>query len=128
MDSFEEKRQSFQSELIASAQNQESQATPEMVQALATKVMFQEKFDPNIAYKEIMEEQLAHFAKLVKDTQNEMLIAYKDPKVQELVDFILNAIIFENEILNRETFPIQIYSRYKADLSLENKLRDWYRT
>lgn len=84
-----------------------------------------EKFDPNIVAKQIKEEQLQEFAALVKGTPNQYLIAFKDEKVQELVSNILSASIFENERLNSDTFPIEIFSRYKADKSLQDKLEDW---
>ena len=84
------------------------------------------KFNPNLAAREISKEQLLEFAKLVSGTPNENLIAFKDPKVQELVDYIMAAIIFENERLNSPNFfPIQIYRRYKSDNSLKNKMAEW---
>lgn len=89
---------------------------------------FKEKyrFDPNTAAKEILNEHFLEFANLIKGTPNETFIAYKDPKVQELVNLIISAIIFENERINApETFPIEIYSRYKADLSMKNKMEDY---
>ncbi len=89
---------------------------------------FKEKyrFDPNKAAKEILNEQFMEFASLIKGTPNENFIAYKDPKVQELINFIISAIIFENERINApDTFPIEIYSRYKADLSMKNKMEEY---
>lgn len=83
-------------------------------------------FDPNIVAPEIADEQLKEFAALVKGTPNEELLAFKDPKVQELVDFIMAAIILENERINApDAFPIEIYRRYKSDQSLKNKMEDW---
>ena len=89
---------------------------------------FKEKyrFDPNTAAKEISSEQLLKFADLVKDTPSAKLIAYKDPKVQELIDYITSAIILENQRMNSmNAFPVQIYRRYKADNSLEQKINEW---
>lgn len=84
------------------------------------------KFNPNVTAKEISREQLLEFAELVKGTSNENLIAFKDPKVQELIDYIMATIIFENERLNSPNFyPIQIYRRYKSDNSLKNKILEW---
>ena len=84
------------------------------------------KFNPNITAKEISKEQLVEFANLVKGTPHENLIAFKNPKVQELVDYIMATIIFENERLNSPNyFPIQIYRRYKSDNSLKNKILNW---
>lgn len=84
------------------------------------------RFNPNLAAREISKEQLSEFAELVSGTPNENLIAFKDPKVQELVDYIMAAIIFENERLNSPNFfPIQIYRRYKSDNSLKNKMTEW---
>lgn len=84
------------------------------------------KFDPNTTAKQIASEQLLTFAELVKGTPNEDFIAYKDPKVQELVDFIMSAIILENERINEADFyPIQIYRRYKSDNSLKDKMLEW---
>lgn len=86
----------------------------------------EEKFDPNVAAKEIEIEQLRNFAALVKDTPNEDFIAFKDPKVQELVDYIMAAIILENERINApDAFPLQIYRRYKSDQSLQTKMEEW---
>lgn len=84
------------------------------------------QFDPNIAAKEIELEQLREFAELVKGTPNEDFIAFKDPKVQELVDYIMSAIILENERINApDAFPLQIYRRYKSDQSLQTKMEEW---
>lgn len=86
----------------------------------------EKQFDPNVAAKEIELEQLKEFAKLVKDTPNENFVAFKDPKVQELVDYIMSAIILENERINApDAFPLQIYRRYKSDQSLQNKMEEW---
>lgn len=82
-------------------------------------------FNPNSAAREIADEQLVEFASLVKGTPNEYLVAYKDPKVQELVDFITAAIICENNRINDDTFPIQISRRYKSDDSLKKKMEEW---
>lgn len=111
MNDFKDKRESFQSSLnpINDETSNENQY----------------KFDPNSTAKEIMNEQLLEFARLLKGTQNEELIAYKDPKVQELVNYILTTIILENERINKDSFPLSIYSRYKSDNSLENKLIDY---
>lgn len=84
------------------------------------------RFNPDEIAKSISKEQIIGFADLVKGTPNQNLIAYKDPKVQELVDFIMAAIIHENNRINgSDAFPVQIYRRYKADESLENKLKSW---
>jgi len=86
----------------------------------------QYRFDPNAAAREIASEQLVSFAELVKGTPNEDFLAFKDPKMQELIDFIMCAIILENERINGEdTFPIQIYRRYKSDNSLREKMEEW---
>lgn len=86
----------------------------------------EKEFNPNKAAQEIMDEQLLEFASLVKGTPNEELIAFKDPKVQELVDFVMAAIILENERINApDAFPIQIYRRYKSDQSLKDKMNEW---
>lgn len=86
----------------------------------------QSKFNPNSAAMEISKEQLLEFAQLVKGTQNQDLMAYKDPKVQELIDYITSAIIIENTRLNSpDTFPVQIYRRYKSDKSLKDKMARW---
>ncbi len=83
-------------------------------------------FDPNTAAKAIELEQLHEFVKLVRETPNENLIAYKDSKVQELVDYIMAAIILENERINEpDAFPLQIYRRYKSDESLQTKMDDY---
>ena len=82
-------------------------------------------FNPNTTAKEISDEQLVEFAELVKGTPNADLVAYKDPKVQELVDFITAAIICENNRINGDAFPIQISRRYKADDSLKKKMEEW---
>ncbi len=84
------------------------------------------KFDPNNASKEIFKEQLVTLSNLVSGTPQEELIAFKDPKVQELVDYIMAAIIIENQRINgSDTFPIQIYRRYKSEESLKSKMEDW---
>lgn len=81
------------------------------------------KIDPNKIAHEIAKEQLSDFADFVRGTPNEDLIAYKDPKVQELVDYIMAAIIIENGRMNNpDNFPIQIYRRYKSDKSLKDKM------
>lgn len=86
----------------------------------------QYRFDPNTAAKEIASEQLLSFAELVRETPNKNLLAFKDPKMQELVDFIMCAIILENERINGvDAFPIQIYRRYKSDNSLKEKMEEW---
>lgn len=83
-------------------------------------------FDPNSAAKEIASEQLISFAELVQGTPNEEFLAFKDPKLQELIDFIMCAIILENERINGDdTFPLQIYRRYKSDNSLMEKMEEW---
>lgn len=82
-------------------------------------------FNPNAEANAIADEQLVEFANLVKGTPNEDLVAYKDPKVQELVDFITAAIICENGRINDDPFPIQISRRYKADSSLKGKINEW---
>ena len=82
-------------------------------------------FNPNAEANAIADEQLVEFANLVKGTPNEDLVAYKDPKVQELVDFITAAIICENNRINDDPFPIQISRRYKADDSLKKKMEEW---
>lgn len=85
-----------------------------------------EKFDPNAEALAIEREQLREFAALVKDTPNEDFLALKDPKVQELIQYIMTAIILENERINApDAFPIQIYSRYKSDKSLADKMAEW---
>ncbi len=82
-------------------------------------------FNPNESAKEIEQEQLVEFVKILKGTSHEGLIVYKDPKVQELIDFIAAAIIQENSRLNDDTYPIQIYRRYKSNHSLYEKIKDW---
>lgn len=81
-------------------------------------------FDPNSEAKEIAKIQLKEFAELVKGTPNEELIAFKNPKVQELIDYIMATIIIENQTINApDAFPIEIHSRYKSDKSLSGKLK-----
>lgn len=82
-------------------------------------------FNPNLEAKHIASEQDLEFARLIKGTPNEDLIAYRDPKVQELVDYILTTIICENDRMNQDSFPIQISRRYKSDNSLKEKLTEW---
>lgn len=61
---------------------------------------------------------------MVIGTPNEKFIAYKDPKVMELVDYLMVAIITENKRLNpMDNFPIQIYRRYKSDTSFSDKVK-----
>lgn len=85
-----------------------------------------DRFDPNVEALGIETVQLKEFASLVKDTPNEDFLAVKDPKVQELIQYIMAAIILENERINApDAFPIQIYSRYKSDQSLADKMKEW---
>lgn len=85
-----------------------------------------EIFDPNIEAKEIEREQLIEFAKMIKGTPYENLIAFKDPQVQELIDFILSIIIAENKRINgADSFPLQIYSRYKSNESVGKKVKEY---
>lgn len=83
-------------------------------------------FDPDVAAKQIEIEQIKEFAELVRGTPNEDFVAFKDAKVQELVDYIMAAIIIENERVNApDAFPLQIYRRYKSDNSLKTKMEEW---
>lgn len=88
--------------------------------------VLQNDFNPNIEAQGISTLQLQKFAALVADTPNEDFIALKDSKVQELIQYIMAAIILENERINApDAFPIQIYSRYKSDQSLADKMKEW---
>lgn len=109
MAEFKEKRKNFQ-EALNPMQNQPKKDFA---------------FNPNTAAKEIEKEQLLELAYLFKYTPNENLIAFKDPKVQELINFILPAIIFENERINSDPFPLEVYGRYKSNESLKSKLDRW---
>ncbi len=83
-------------------------------------------FNPDAEAKNIEKQQLREFAKLVSGTDNENLIAFKDKKMQELINYIMATIIIENQRINTEdTFPIQILSRFKSDKSLANKLKEY---
>ena len=84
------------------------------------------EFSPNKTARDIYLQQLVEFSELVKDTPNKDLIAFKDPMVQDLVDYIMAAIVIENERINdSDVFPIQIYRRYKSNDSMAKKIEEW---
>lgn len=87
----------------------------------------QDDFNPNLAARQIAEEQFYDLAKMLKGTNHEDLIAYKDRYVRKLMGYILSVTIFENENkdINKDPFPIEIYSRYKSNKSTNDKVVDW---
>lgn len=112
MNNFEEKRKDFQAGLSSITKNTDS-----LMQSMNQEY----NFDPNIAAEEIKSEQLLKFAKAVIGTPYEKFLVYKDPKVQELIEYIMVAIIDEYEKMYGDSFPIEIHTRYKSDESLANK-------
>jgi len=82
------------------------------------------EYEPNTIFNEIEKEQAIQLAQLLEGSRNELLIAYKDPKVKELVNYILAAIILENKRLTppESFFPIKISRRYKSIDSLKHKM------
>lgn len=86
----------------------------------------EEQFNPNLTAKDIAVEELKEFAELVRGTENENLIAFRNKKIQELTDYIMSAIIIENEKINGpDAFPLQIFRRYKSINSLKDKIDNW---
>ncbi len=82
------------------------------------------QYDPNVIFGEIEKSQTLKLAQLISATDNNRLLLYKDPKVKELVNYILAAIIFENQHMTpvEDFFPIKISRRYKSNDSLAHKL------
>lgn len=82
------------------------------------------QYDPNVIFKEIEKSQTLKLAQLIAETDNNRLLLYKDPKVKELVNYILAAIIFENQRMTpvEDFFPIKISRRYKSNDSLAHKM------
>lgn len=80
-----------------------------------------ERIDPNIEVDNITKEQLKKFAEMFKETPNEELIAFKDSKVKELLNYILSDLIFEMQ----EFYPCKIIGRGKSVDSTEDKIIDW---
>lgn len=83
------------------------------------------QYKPDDIAKVIKEEQDIKITQLLRGTPNEKLLAYSDPKVQELVHYIIAAIMYENEIIISpdKAFPLVIHSRYKSNTSLKNKVK-----
>lgn len=113
MSDFGEKRKIFQDELSKGVDTNSDSPNE------------QYKFNPNVVAKEIEKEQLMEFVGMIKGTPNENLIAFKDPKVLELIDFALAALPVEISRLNNNTYPIQTYTRFKSNHSMKTKQEDW---
>lgn len=82
------------------------------------------QYDPNVVFEVIEKQKAKELSELLKGTDNEALIAYRDPKVRELVDFVMTAIISENKALtsSESFFPFTITRRYKSIDSLIHKM------
>lgn len=133
IDSFEERKQKFQEKI-----NSTSEAVKNNIQASYPKDLTKiikvadipnlhnkesdYEFDPNASSKEINDRQLLEFAEFIKGTPYEQFIAFKDQKVQELVDLIMATIVFEYDRLNGDDLPIDIHNRYKAFESFKDKI------
>ena len=89
------------------------------------------EYNPNSVAKDITIEQVNELAEMVKGTPNEVLIAYQDPKVRELVDYVISALLLECQSNSAPgtSFPLELYRRYKSIDSLRakiDKVRNYY--
>lgn len=81
-------------------------------------------YDTDDVTKALENEKAVELAQLVKGTDNEKLLAYRDPMVKKLVNFVMAAVIFEslsNDSLE-PSFPLKVYRRYKSKDSLSGKM------
>lgn len=83
------------------------------------------QYDPNTVFEEIQGRSRNELSDLVKGTGNEYLIAFRDPKVRELVNYVIAAIIRENHRMTPPEvfFPFKIQRRFKSIDSLAGKMK-----
>ena len=72
----------------------------------------------------LYEQKVIELAELIKETPNKKLLAYRDPLVKRLVNYIMTASITESEQADSfdPSFPLKIYRRYKSKESLSGKM------
>ncbi len=81
-------------------------------------------YDTDNVTKAAENQKAIELAELVKGTDNEKLLAYRDPMVKKLVNYVMATVIFESLSSGslEPSFPLKVYRRYKSNDSLSGKM------